>query len=394
MFQKLWECTPEGSSPHNLVVCPFSVAHSLALLWNCAADNCSDELAKVLGFKGRLSKETVTKLFSDYHDDFLECDTMKMCHKVLVNGQKATTVAVRDDASAKKMLSDFSAETEAAPASKCLKLSDYVEMVNKWAAEQKQSEDEKKVPLNNSIINLVKEDYDSVRPWVLLDLFHFNSPWAIQFPTENTTEQRFWTNETSSVDVQMMHMRETCRYGYMLDLEAAVLELDFDFEDFSMLFLVPDSRTGLQDVLKKLQGTNVMYLAAQLRRQDTLVFVPKFSVDVTFALTQELLGKFVSEPDVSASPFSQSADRLNGLFKAAGAGESKAEALILHKAVIAVGDKGTDEDKQKIGECVLCFLLKLRSKFVKFLWQFYRRRSSTGKVHVGQAVRLPAQVQV
>lgn len=316
------------------------MAHSLAFLWNCADEKAADELAKVLGFKGRITKEIVAKLFSDYHEDFLECETLKMSHKVLFNG---ATVKVRPT-DAKSVLESFCVETETA--TKCLKLSDFQDIVDKWAGEGRSVD---------SIINLSKQDKDTIRPWLLLDLLHFESPWATEFPAENTTTQRFWVNESSSVDVQMMHLRETCRYGYMLELEAAILELDFDFDDFSILFLVPDSRTGLKEVLKKLQSTNIMYLAAQLRRQDTLVYMPKFKVDVTFALTPELLGKFVADPDVNASPLRASADRLCGLFTAAGAGEksnAEGDALLLHKAAIVVGESGAEKDKQKIGEYV------------------------------------------
>lgn len=361
LSQKLSECQSEGegaSTSKNLVACPFSVAHSLAFLWNSADEKTADELAKILGFKGRLTKDIVAKLFADYHEDFVECDTLKMGHKVFVN---AGAVKVKEDAAAKEVLKSFFVETESA--TKCLKLSDFVEgVVNKWAtAESGQTVD------CSSVINLSKKDNDSLRPWILMDQLTFDSPWAIEFPAENTTEQRFWTSESTSVPVQMMQLRETCRYGYMLDLEAAIVELDFDFEDFSILFLVPDSRTGMQEVLKKLQSTNVMYLAAQLRRQDTLVYVPKFKVDVTFALTQELLGKFVSEPDVDSSPLRQSADRLGGLFtatKTAGGDAVEGDALLLHKAVLVVGEKGTEKDKQKIGESLWEFLSTCVSQLV------------------------------
>lgn len=303
----------------------------------------------MLGFKGRLTKEIVAKLFRDYHEDFLECAELKMGHKVLVNGK--TSCALKSDDQAKKTLENFSIETETA--TECLKLSDFLANANKWASQLVSGESVDL--LNNSVLNLAKDAKDSIRPWILVDQLHFDSPWTVEFATENTTTERFWVNESSSVDVQMMHLRETCRYGYMLDLEAAILELSFDFDDFSMLFLVPDSRTGLADVLKKLKTTNIMYLAAQLRRQDTLVYVPKFKVDVTFSLTQEMLSKFVSDPDAGASPLRQSADHLGGLFTAAGSaaggdGESEGDALLLHKAVIVVGEKGTEKDKQRIGK--------------------------------------------
>lgn len=339
------------------MVSPFSVAHSLAFLWSCAGDSkTADELAKVLGFKGRLTKDTVCKLFRVFHEDFLECDTLRMGHQVFVNAsndRQQGSVTVKDDEAAKNSLNNFSVQTETASEQR-LKLSDFSESINKWAAAAVSNDQQQQIDLmNNSIINLPKDDNESVRrPWLLFDFLHFHSPWAIKFPAENTSQQRFWTSDSSSVDVSMLHLRETCRYGYMLELEAAVLELDFDFEDFSMLFLLPDSRSGLADVQRKLQSTNVMYLAAQLRRQDTLVYVPKFKVDMTFALTTELLGKFVSEPDAASSPFRQSADHLSGLFAkgttTTSAGEG--DGLMLHKAVIVVDESGTEEDKQKIGE--------------------------------------------
>lgn len=336
----------------NLIACPFSVAHSLAFLWSCAAEKTADELAKVLGFKGRLAKEVVARMFGDLHEEFAECAEMKLAHKLFVNSGKAA-VAIKDK-DARDALDGFSVETETIKEQQCLKLSDFMARVNKWTESIANKEgEEAKQPstlMNNSAI----ADKDSIRPWILMDVLNFDSPWAIEFPAENTTEQRFWTSESSSVDVQMMHLRESCRYGYMLEMEAAILELDLDFEDFSLLFLVPDSRTGLADVLKKLQSTNVMYLAAQLRRQDTLVYVPKFKVDVTFALDQDMLGKFVSDPDVSASALRQSADHLSGLFTAAGKvdGGRDGDAVLLHRAVIAVGEKGAEKDKQKIGEPV------------------------------------------
>lgn len=132
LFQKLLECQPEGSfSKENLVASPFSVAHTLAFLWSCADDKTAEELAKVLGFKGRLTKEIVAKLFSDYHEDFLECAELKMGHKVLVNGK--TSCALKSDEQTKKTLENFSIETETA--TECLKLSDFLSHANKWASQ-------------------------------------------------------------------------------------------------------------------------------------------------------------------------------------------------------------------------------------------------------------------
>lgn len=329
--QQVIDDHPEATA---LAIAPFSIEHSLALLWMCASGQVADELNRALCFSGtKLTRENAAKCFASFHEEFADCDTLKLIHKLFTAAPVKATFAAGP---AKQFTTDV------AQVSSASSVSELREAVNKWA----ETETRGKCPelMNNSRI-----DWDKTETidWLLCDVFQFHSPWAIAF--ESCTQRHpFWVTATESVDVEMMHLRDSCRYGFVRDLDAAILELNFDDEDMSMIFIVPEEKAGLAALEAKLQSINVMYLAVQLRRQDTLVFVPKFTVDTTFALEATLAKLGIT------SLFSGTAD-LDEVFELSASSAEKSRRAFVHRTAVVIDESGSESDKQKIGEHAKAF---------------------------------------
>lgn len=348
----------DGANPDaNLLICPFSVQRALLMLLMAAREEAptsisttsSSTAADSIGFSSRLQKQAIAKHFSGLAEEFLECETLRLFRKLIVDKSSVGVPLKSDFVSRAKH--DFDTEVEVFGLKE---ESSSADRINKWMIEKTNDQIGGGMEDNSggmaSLLKAEEKNKDVTTDlWLLvMDVIQFRCPWAIKFNAEETKTSQFWTSESESVEVEMMHLRDSCRYGFVADLDAAILELDCDFEDFSMLFILPESKTGLVQLETKLVSSNLMYLAAQLRRQDTLVNLPKFTVDVTVSLSEAVRKMNVAD-HVKSADFVDETNDEGDANKTTEKQKQLVSLSVLQKAVLIVGEEGAESDKQKIG---------------------------------------------
>ncbi|KAF9417865.1 hypothetical protein HW555_005162 [Spodoptera exigua] len=115
---------------------------------------------------------------------------------------------------------------------------------------------------------------------IMIDAESFQGKWEKQFnPSETTLKDFYWSGRISKV--QCMYQKDTFLYLESSALSAKVLRMNYVGGMFGLVIFLPNSFTGLNDLLKKLQNTNAVYSAvSSLTMQMVEIDLPKFEISV------------------------------------------------------------------------------------------------------------------
>ncbi|XP_018021798.1 serpin B3-like, partial [Hyalella azteca] len=185
----------------------------------------------------------------------------------------------------------------------------------------------------NKIKNLIPEGIlDASTCLVLVNAVYFKGLWTKQFDKSRTQDLPFYTDETNSVNVPMMRANE--EYGYMIrkDLEATVLGMDYQGGNLSLVIVLPDQRTGLAEVERKLQGIDLREFFDSERKVKVEVTIPRFKLEYFEDLVATLQSLGVSDMFGSSADLSGIGGRPGGLYVS----------NVLHKAFIDVNEEGSE----------------------------------------------------
>lgn len=192
-------------------------------------------------------------------------------------------------------------------------------VINEWV--KKQTEDR--------IVDLLKPGIITDRTrLVLTNAIYFKGMWLDPFEKKATREQTFYAPDGAK-KVPMMHQVEDLR-AYAGDGLAA-LELPYQGEDLSMVFLLPDARDGLAALEDKLSVDAVDGWLGKMHEQKVVVALPRFEVTSDFPLHQVLPEMGMKEAFTMAADFSG----MNGdhdLYITA----------VVHKAFVKVDEEGSE----------------------------------------------------
>ena len=142
---------------------------------------------------------------------------------------------------------------------------------------------------NNRIKDLIQADSLSADTrMVLVNAIYFKGLWEHQFEKHATIKQQFFTSETDSVDVDMMHVKNKFRYTESEELDAQLIDLPYKDSDISMLIILPKSRTGLSALESKLKSSDLSTLTKSMYQTEVTVSLPKFKVEFEIKLNTVL----------------------------------------------------------------------------------------------------------
>jgi serpin B len=163
---------------------------------------------------------------------------------------------------------------------------------------------------------------------VLTNAVHFKAGWAESFPARATEDGTFARDGGGEVRVRLM--RRTDGFTYGETERAQVLEIPYQGGGMSMVVVLPKTKGGLAEV-ESSEGIEAWTGALQ-RGAYVAVKLPRFTFSTGFELTEALKGLGMRRAfDGQAADFS---------------GISAAERLfvgaVLHKAFVAVDEKGTE----------------------------------------------------
>ncbi len=136
---------------------------------------------------------------------------------------------------------------------------------------------------NDKIKNLIpKGSLDRTTRLVLTNAIYFKGTWQYEFEKDKTHEADFYITPDNTVKVDMMHMSPDEAFNYA-DLEQLqVLELPYKGDSVSMIILLP-KENQLVDISKLDQ-----YKAEMKETKLDDIYLPKFEVETKYYLKQTL----------------------------------------------------------------------------------------------------------
>ena len=198
-----------------------------------------------------------------------------------------------------------------------------VKKVNGWAAEK----------TRDKIKNVLSDrDVDGSTAAVITNAVYFKGTWLVQFPKEDTQEDKFWKGGEESIDAEFMHVEG--RFDYAETGDAQILRLPYEGDRLSMLAVLPRETTSLEKL--ELSAGKMSEYAGMLEPQDVLVSLPKFDIKTNYDLKQGLTE--MGMPDV----FVKNIADLSGLANLALLPGNLYVEKATHDAYVKVNEEGTE----------------------------------------------------
>lgn len=200
------------------------------------------------------------------------------------------------------------------------------DLINNWVAENTSQKITKL--LSPGILN------DLTR-LVLVNAVYFKGDWAKKFNPSNTKEEDFHVSPTETVRVQLMHITKgKFVYGVNHKLNCKAIELPYCGDQLSMIVLLPDSVTTLQNVESALTAEDLLSVnkAFNMSSQDVQLWLPKFRLDEKLGLGDIL----------SAMGMTDMFDQRLADFSGIDGSRELCVSKVVHQAVVDVNEEGTE----------------------------------------------------
>ena len=151
-------------------------------------------------------------------------------------------------------------------------------IINSWVADQTVQKIEELLPPASITAGVVL---------VLTNAIYFKGDWAAQFDPTETRELGFQLSPTQTVAVPTM--TQTSDFAHMRNGDLAVLEIPYDGQDLSMVFLLPSDIGGLGALEEQLTAANLATWLGQLQVGEVTVALPRFEFSTEFELKDPLI---------------------------------------------------------------------------------------------------------
>ena len=157
-------------------------------------------------------------------------------------------------------------------------------MVNTWASDK----------TNGRIPEVLKQDdVNEDTALVITNAIYFKGTWVTQFSGDETRESDFWTNSTESVMADFMSVR--AKFDYAKVDGAQVLRMPYEGDRLSMLAILPDGRDGMSGLDSTVSTIQIEQWRQDMRLQEVIVSVPKFTTKTHYDLMGPLSSLGVSD---------------------------------------------------------------------------------------------------
>lgn len=235
-----------------------------------AKGKTAEEMATVMKFKPD-THESVANNFQTLMTTINDSKVIKIANKIYVQENYPVKAAFNEIATKK-----FSSEAQNLDFAKSAQSAG---VINAWVEEK----------TNNKITNLIDPSaLTSDTRMVLVNAIYFKGFWQQKFKTEQTRPGPFWTSETESVQVDMMHTKARFNYGVFDNLDATAIEMGFNDTDITMLIILPNKKEGLSALESKLHTIDLNEITSQMYSQEVIVSLPKFKIEYEISLNDVL----------------------------------------------------------------------------------------------------------
>ncbi|NWW79488.1 OVALX protein, partial [Climacteris rufus] len=169
---------------------------------------------------------------------------------------------------------------------------------------------------------------------LLVNAIYFKGIWKSAFKEEDTQEVPFNVTEQESRPVQMMCQNSTFKVARVAEEKIKILELPYASGELSLLVLLPDDISGLEQLENKISFEKLTeWTSSQvMEKKRVKVYLPRMKIEEKYNLTSVLTSLGMTDL------FSPSAN-LSGISSAENLRLSEA----VHQAYMEVTEEGTDE---------------------------------------------------
>ena len=299
----------------NLFISPYSIFTALAMTYEGAKSDTSDEMADVLNVKQdnetfHLYMKNLYEALNNEKTDYnIRTANALWVQKNLFLLESYLNI-IREFYGGDATEVDYSKPTEAAA------------IINRWVENQ----------TNGLIKDLITES--SISPLtalILTNAIYFKGIWKTQFDPVNTTNRTFETSSEGTIDVPTMTLVNTYDvFNYTEMDESQILELPYTGGDISMIVLLPKNN-DLSSIIDTIDRDKFSEWMDSMIETKVDVYLPKFKVETTYSLNDYLIDLGMSIPFTSAADFSG----ITG-------GKDLFISNVIHKAFVDVNEEGTE----------------------------------------------------
>ncbi|NXB67779.1 OVALX protein, partial [Struthidea cinerea] len=167
---------------------------------------------------------------------------------------------------------------------------------------------------------------------VFVNVIYFKGIWKSAFKEEHTREEPFNVTEQESRPVQMMCQNSTFKVARVAEEKIKILELPYASGELSLLVLLPDDVSGLEQLENKISYERLLEWTSPkvMEKKRVKVYLPRMKIEEKYNLTSVLTSLGMSDL------FSPSAN-LSGISSAQSLRMSEA----VHVAYMEVTEEGT-----------------------------------------------------
>ena len=130
---------------------------------------------------------------------------------------------------------------------------------------------------------------------VLANAIYFKGMWKRKFDARRTIKKNFMAGPNNQMQVDMMHDQFKAMSGEHTALNCKVLQLPYSGDQVSMVLILPNDKNGLTQLENRLTFAKFQELLSGLRKQDTIIRIPKFKVEESYDLKSILRHLGISE---------------------------------------------------------------------------------------------------
>ncbi|XP_069665068.1 ovalbumin-related protein X-like [Haliaeetus albicilla] len=174
-------------------------------------------------------------------------------------------------------------------------------------------------------------DLDTVL--VLVNAIYFKGIWKTAFKEDNTQEFPFRVTKQESRPVQMMCQNSTFKVATVAAEKMKILELPYASGELSMLVLLPDDVSGLEQLESKISFEKLAEWTSPnvMEKKRVKVYLPRMKIEQKYNLTSVLMALGMTD---LFSPLAN----LSGISSA----ESLKISETIHEAYMEVNEEGTE----------------------------------------------------
>jgi len=164
---------------------------------------------------------------------------------------------------------------------------------------------------------------------VLTNAIYFKGDWLYEFDEEATSKEEFHVTPSTSVEVDMMSLRDET-FNYAETDELQILELPYTGEDVSMLILLPKEGC-MGDVEAQLSAERLCEWVDMMEGTAVNVYLPRFTFETKYFMMEDLAEMGMPTAFTDAADFSgMTGNRELFIDK------------VIHQAFIEVNEEGTE----------------------------------------------------